>query len=308
MTQQDETGRGTTTGQPATADKPTTQEQRTPQEQPPPSPYLDAGGSIPQAYLAPPRPGQPRYGTPTGYRPGQRSFGPRQQPSGQPGYGHPGDGNQGYGNQGYGRPANARGAFRAKSRRDPAIAAPWERLVASILDWIIIFVVSVLLFLSPLEQIWRDWQAIADRYPDLYSPAAQAAIGSISRDPATEHTVLYWFLAMFGIALAYYWVQHAAWGATIGKRALGTRVVTAADRSRIGVRAAGLRSAAFLIGPAVFLLLASPVNILGGLLWLGDTGLSLFDTRAQCLHDKLAGTIVVRQRWLDQQARSARPW
>ncbi len=44
--------------------------------QPPPSPYLDAGGSVPQAYLAPPRQGQPHYGTPTGYRPGPRSFGP----------------------------------------------------------------------------------------------------------------------------------------------------------------------------------------------------------------------------------------
>ena len=113
---------------------------------------------------------------------------------------------------------------------------------------------------------------------------------------------------MFGIALAYYWVQHAAWGATIGKRALGMRVVTAADRSRIGVRAAGLRAAAFLIGPMAFLLLPGPLNILGGLLWLADTGLILLDSRAQCLHDKLAGTIVVRQRWLDQQARSARPW
>ncbi len=112
---------------------------------------------------------------------------------------------------------------------------------------------------------------------------------------------------MFGIALAYYWVQHAAWGATIGKRALGTRVVTATDRSRIGIRAAGLRAVAFLVGPAVFLLLASPINIPGGLLWLADTGLPLFDTAAQCLHDKLARTIVIRQRWLDQQARSAAP-
>jgi uncharacterized RDD family membrane protein YckC len=270
MTQQDETGQGTATDQPAPTDGLTPQEQPLPR----PSPYLDAAGS-PQAYLAPPHPDQPRYGTPTAYLPSPRSFGRPQQPPGQQGYGQPGYtgqgyGNQGYGNQGYGRPVKARAAFGAQSHRDPAIAAPWERLSASILDWIIIFIISVLAFLSPLEQVWRDWQAIATRYPNLYSPAAQAAIGSISRDPATQHTLLYWFLGMFGIALAYYWVQHAAWGATLGKRALGTRVVTA-DRSRIGVRAAGLRAAVFL-------------------------------------HDKLAGTIVIRQRWLDQQARSARPW
>jgi uncharacterized RDD family membrane protein YckC len=304
MTQQDETGPGTATHQPAPTDGPTPLEQPTPL----PSPYLDATGS-PQAYLAPPRPDQPRYGTPTTYAPRPGPFGSGQQPQGygQPGYTGQGYGQPGYTGQGYGRPVGVRGAFGAQSRRDPAIAAPWERLIASVLDWIIIFIVSVLAFLSPLEQIGRDWQAIATRYPNLYSPAAQAAIASIQKNPATQHTLLYWILSMFGIALAYYWVQHAAWGATLGKRALGTRVVTA-DRSRIGVRAAGFRAAAFLVGPAAFLLLATPINYLGGLLWLADTGLILFDSRARCLHDKLAGTVVIRQRWLDQQARSARPW
>jgi uncharacterized RDD family membrane protein YckC len=303
MTQQDqdETGPGTARDRPAPTDGPALQEQPPPL----PSPYLDANGA-PQAYLAPPRPDQPRYGTPTAYRPSLRSYGPGQPPPGQQGYGQPGYPDQGYAGRGYGRPASPRGAY--GPRRDPAIASPWERLCGSVLDWIIIFVVSVLAFLSPLEQIWRDWQAIVTRYPNLYSPAAQAAIASISKDPATEHTLLYWFLAMFGIALVYYWVQHAFWGATLGKRALGMRVVAAADRSRIGVRAAGLRAAVFLVGPAVFLLLASPINYPGGLLWLADTGLVLFDGRAQCLHDKLAGTIVIRQRWLDRQARSASPW
>jgi uncharacterized RDD family membrane protein YckC len=296
MTQQDETWPGTATGRSQPADE------LAPLEQPPPlpSPYLEAGGSIPQAYLAPPRPGQPRYGTP---QPGQRSFGPGQQPWGQSGYGQPG-----YGQPGYGQPGYARGAYGRRPRRDPAIAAPWERLIASILDWIIIFTASALLFLSPLEQIWHDWQAIVARYPDPYSPAAQAAIASIQKDPATAHTILYWFLSMFGIALVYYWVQHAAWGATIGKRVLGMRVVTTADRSPIGVRVAGLRAVTFLVGPAVCLLLAVPLSIPGALFWLADTGLPMFDIRAQCIHDKLAATIVIRQRWLDQQARSASPW
>jgi uncharacterized RDD family membrane protein YckC len=301
MTHQDDSGDGTAADQPSRTDE---------LQQPPPlpSPYLDAGGSVPQAYLAPPRPGQPRYGTPASYRPGLRPFGAGQQPPGQQVYGQPGYGQPRYGQPGYGRPASGRGGFGLASRRDPAIAGPWERVLASILDWLIIFTTSILVFLSSLLQLWRDWQAIVGRYPNLNSPAAQAAIGSMSRDPATEHTVLYWFLGMFGIALAYFWVQHAAWGATIGKRVLGTRVVSAADRAPIGVRAAGLRAGAFLVGPAAYLLLASPLGYLGGLLWLGDTGLSLFNPRVQCLHDKLAGTIVVRQRWLDQQARSARPW
>ena len=287
MTQHEETG--TATDQPV----PSAPQPGQPDN---PSPYLDAGGSVPQAYLAPPQPGQPKYGTPTGLGPGRPPFGPpqlagRQARYQQPGYGHPG----------------ARGGGPA-ARRDPVIASPWERLAASVLDWIIIFGVATLAFISPLMQIWRQLQAVAGHYTDPNSPDAQAAIDGILRNPSNQHALLFWFLAMFGIALAYYWVQHAAWGATIGKRALGTRVVAASDRSAIGVRAAGIRAVAFLVGPAACLLLPGPFNLPGGLLWLADTGFPLFDAQAQCLHDKLASTIVIRQRWLDQQARSAGPW
>jgi uncharacterized RDD family membrane protein YckC len=263
---------------------------------------------VPQAYLAPPQPGQPSFGTPSSgsqrpYGSARQAFGPSG--TGQPGYGQPGYGQPGYGQPGARRPAGARGGFGPQSRRDPAIAAPWERLIASILDWVIIFAASVLAFISPLLRIWHELQAITSQFTNLNSPDAQAAINAISRDPANQHALLYWFLGMFGIALVYYWVQHAAWGATLGKRALGTRVVTAADSSSIGIGAAGLRTIVFLVGPAVFLLLPSPFNIPGGILWLADTGLLLLDGRAQCLHDKLAGTIVIRQRWLSQQGRSA---
>jgi uncharacterized RDD family membrane protein YckC len=289
MTQHEETG--TATDQPV---PPAPQ----PEQPDNPSPYLDAGGSVPQAYLAPPQPGQPKYGTPPALGPGRPPVGPPQLAGRQARYSQPG----------YGHPGGARGGMGLAARRDPVIAAPWERLAASVLDWIIIFGVATLAFISPLLQIWRELQAVATHYTDPNSPVAQAAIDGILRDPSNEHALLFWFLAMFGIALAYYWVQHAAWGATIGKRALGTRVVAAADRSAIGVRAAGIRAVAFLVGPAACLLLPGPWNIPGGLLWLADTGLSLFDARAQCLHDKVASTIVIRQRWLDQQARSASPW
>jgi len=290
MTQHDETG--TATDQPA---PPPGQPAPDPEQPAYPSPYLDTGGSVPQAYLAPPQPGQPKYGTPTGFGPGRPQFGPPQIAGRQARYQQP-------------RPGTARGAFGPAARRDPVIAAPWERLLASVLDWIIIFAVATLAFISPLLQIWRQLQAVATHYTDPNSPDAQAAIDVILRDPSNQHALLFWFLAMFGIALAYYWVQHAAWGATIGKRALGTRVVTAKDHAAIGIRAAGFRAVAFLVGPAVCLLLPGPFNIAGGLLWLVDTALPLLDPQAQCLHDKLARTIVIRQRWLDQQARSGSAW
>jgi uncharacterized RDD family membrane protein YckC len=247
-----------------------------------PSPYLYGGESVQQAYPAPPQPGKPSYGTPPAHRAGPLQGGSRQERYGQPG---------------------------RQGRRDPALAAPWERLIASALDWLIIFVVSVLALWSPLTRVLREFQAITTSHPDANSPAAQAALDSIFRDPSNQHTLLYWFLATFSIALVYYWVQHAAWGATIGKRVLGVQVVQAGDRSSLGVWQAGLRAVAFLAGPAVFLSpLASLIEIAGGLLWVADAGLSLLDPQAQCLHDKLAGTIVIRQRWLARQAREDRSW
>jgi uncharacterized RDD family membrane protein YckC len=271
MTQQDETGQDAATQRPAPAR---------------PSPYLDGGESVPHAYLAPPQPGKPGYGAPGVARPSARAAGWPRQVNGQRSDGQPGT-----------RP---RGGMQA--RRDPALAAPWERLTASVLDGIIIFAGFVLAFWSPLTRLFRALEAVVGSNQSPSSPAAQAALRNI------EHTLLYWYLAMFGIALAYYWVQHAVWGATVGKRALGVRVVRASDRSRIGVRAAGIRAVAFLVGPAVFLLLGGPIELAGGVLWVADAGLSLLDPRAQCLHDKLAGTIVVRQRALSQQARPDRSW
>jgi uncharacterized RDD family membrane protein YckC len=254
-----------------------------------PSPYLDGGEAVPQAYLAPPQPGQPRFGTPPGAQ------GPRPYSGSQPGYGQP-------------AAARPTPVMAATARRDPALAAPWSRLAASTLDWIIIILASVIAFWSPLSKIWREVEAITSRYTDLTSPGAQAAINSISRNPANQRTLLYWLLAMFGIALVYYWAQHAVWGATVGKRALGMRVVRAADRGSISVRQAGIRAVAFLAGPAILLLLVTPINIVGGLLWVADSGLPLVDSRAQALHDKLAGTVVVRQRWLDQRSRGSQAW
>ena len=313
MTQHDETG--TATGRP----------EPTPAEAAPPSPYLDSGGSVPEAYLAPPQAGQPKYGTPRDLGPGQRQFGPvgqtagrqtagRQtagrQTAGRQAPGPPAYGQSGYQQAGYGRPASARTAFAL--RRDPALAAPWERLAATVIDWVIIFAIVTLAFISPLERISREMQAVHAHYADLYSPHAQHAVNAILRNPSNERALLFWFVAMFGFALAYYWVQHAAWGATIGKRALGSRVVKATDHSAIGIRAAGIRAVAFLVGPALFWLTPVPFNvafnIAGGLLWVADTGFPLLDSRAQCLHDKLAGTVVIRQRWLDQQAGPTRSW
>jgi uncharacterized RDD family membrane protein YckC len=269
-----------------------------------PSPYLDGGEAVPQAYLAPPQPGQPRYGSPPGPQGGRPAGGS------QPRYGQPPAG----------RPARG-GA--AAAHRDPAVAPASYRFAAATIDWFIIFVASLIPFWSGLSRIEREMETFATHHQRLSSPAAQAAFNSIVRAPANERTVLYWLVGMFGIALVYYWVQYAAWGATVGKRALGVRVVGVTDRSRIGVRQAGIRTVAFLVGPALFVMsqaevdaggravstgLVTALYALGAVLWAADGVLVLLDSRAQSLHDKLAGTIVVRQRWLDQRSRGSQSW
>src|SRR5258708_7482710 len=111
MTQQDESGQGTPPDQPSATDEPALLRQPPPV----PSPYLDAGGSVPQAYLAPPRPGQPRYGTPAAYRPGLRPFGAGQQAPGQQGYGQ-----AGFRPPGNGPPANPPPRLRLPMRPPPS--------------------------------------------------------------------------------------------------------------------------------------------------------------------------------------------
>lgn len=289
-----------------------------PQQQPRfPSPYLEAGQSVPEAYLAPPQQGMPSYGSsqvPRGFGQGPLGFGQPpagQQPNGQQLYQQYGQSpaqQRRYGPpRTGGRPAPGMGR---RPLRDPALAAGWERLLAALLDWLLIFAVSVLAFISPLLRIWHQLEQIANSYPDLTSPGAQSAVDTFARSPATVSTLLHFWLAVFGIALAYYWVMHAVWGATLGKRVLGVAVVKAADRVKIGAREAGIRAVAFLVGPAIFVLIAR-IDYLGGILWLSDNGLLLLDARAQCLHDKLAGTVVIRRRrqqQQQQQTRQPRPW
>jgi uncharacterized RDD family membrane protein YckC len=259
----------------------------------PPSPYLQAGGAIPEAYLAPPQSGQPRYGTAPPPRPGQRAFRPAPPPRpGQPGNGQPR----------YGQPASGRARLGPRSGREAGFAAPWERAIASVLDWTIIFGVSIAIFLEPLIRFMRQMDAIVAHYQQGQNQAAaQTALYNLSRDPSTLNTIMHTQLAAFGIALVYYWIAHAAWGTTLGKRALGLRVVTAGDHARISIRAAGIRAVTFLLGPAVFLVIAAPLNVVGGALWLADALVAVPDPQTRALHDRLAGTVVIRKRWLDQQ-------
>jgi uncharacterized RDD family membrane protein YckC len=86
------------------------------------------------------------------------------------------------------------------------------------------------------------------------------------------------------IAIIYFTWQHGKWGQTLGKRALGIRVVRAQDGGPIGFGPAAWR--------VVFTYLITYVTCgLGGLL---DDLWILWDPHKQALHDKVVKTYVVK--------------
>ena len=215
------------------------------------------------------RPGQ-AYGT---YQPYPGSF-----------YGTPGDATPGQPAPGYGtggRPA-----------RDPALAEWWQRLLARLVDDVILIILTSPVWILGLLPLFRRIQRLADQYPDLSQPAAaQAFNDSVSQLIAGMAGTFLLIGAGIGvISFGYDWLQHGLWGQTIGKRVMGTKVVTADTRAPISGQAACGRAAVYALVPVV--------PSVGSLFALINEAWLLWDPRRQCLHDKAAGTVVVKKSML----------
>lgn len=141
-----------------------------------------------------------------------------------------------------------------------AIAEPAQRLVARIIDTLI---VGVPVGLTAAEVLPRQ--------------TAQTVVAPIT------------FAALF---LVYESVQLALWGRTVGKRLTGIRVVSAAGGGPPTVVQAVVRAAIYALPPA-----ARPVpvlNVIAAIFWLAGIGLLFDGVYRQALHDRAAGTVVVR--------------
>lgn len=260
-----------------------------------PSPYLAEGQSAPEAYPAPARPGQPRYGDPAGQfrpgpqrRPGRPGFGQRS-PSG--GSAPSGAGAQA-GQPGLAVPVGA-------SAADLVLASAWERLLAMTMDWLLILVASFLLLHEQMAQLVDRLQAVMTTAQALGPTAEQNAFLNFEQNPATISTLVSYFLMVFLMALAYFWALEARGGATLGKRVLGLRVVNLPEQTPAGIWSTGVRTILFLTGPAIFAFAGawglSIISLLGGALWFADSLVLATDPQKRSLHDRLAGTIVVRK-------------
>jgi uncharacterized RDD family membrane protein YckC len=256
-------------------------------EQPPgysqPLGYGQPGHSQPPEY------GQPGYSQPPGYT--------------QPGYGQRAYGQAGYGQAGYGQTGYAPGYQGQRApARNPALAGPGSRLGARIIDWLILGVLTAPLWgpvwLSLIDRV----RAITSPYPPgtnlAQVPGVSRAIGS-AESTFAGHMLLV-LVAYCLISFAYDWIQHGLWGQTIGKRAVGTIVVSASDGSQVGAGAAGGRAAVYA--------LPSIVPFVGWLFGLLNELWLLWDPNRQCVHDRAARTVVISKHYLAAPANGPAGW
>ncbi|GAB2843547.1 hypothetical protein GCM10027176_53950 [Actinoallomurus bryophytorum] len=166
---------------------------------------------------------------------------------------------------------------------DPSLAEAWQRLVARLIDGLVLAVI-----MSPLWIWFFDW----------YFNKIRSILPDDPGDPVAMDRLMSAELRLMGISLlvglvggtiafVYDGFQHAKWGQTIGKRAMSIKVVALPDRAPLSMFAAVKRAAIYALVPQV--------PGIGGFFSLLDSLWLLWDKpHRQCLHDKVADTIVVK--------------
>jgi uncharacterized RDD family membrane protein YckC len=231
---------------------------------------------------APPVPGQaPRI-------PGQAPPAPGHPPAPGPGYGQP----SGYVPQQWQSTPWAQAGPTAPD--GTPVAAWWQRLVAWFIDRVVTSVLSLIF-------AWPWVTDILDAFRRLVSWAAanpqadQSAIDVQARAFADQigGVVVPYVLIAIAIQLVYQVGFVAAAGATPGKFLLGTRV-RRMDRPGPPGLVAALRRQLIWLGTVVlgFIPIFGIVALVVGPV---DSAWLLWDGRRQCLHDKVAGTVVVKK-------------
>ncbi|WP_030165318.1 RDD family protein [Spirillospora albida] len=183
----------------------------------------------------------------------------------------------GPGEPGYGPPAYA------AARPEDLLAGRWARLGGGILDGLVVGFVSVPLVLPAVR--WGRLQDAAETGETL-------GVTEMYNIPL----LMIGYAVSFLLGFAYYTVCHVKWGQTLGKKAVGIRVVRAEDHGAVGWgRSCARQGFVYLFGVATALLnLAGPVGGLAGLAGLLDNAWILWDPKRQAVHDKVGRTVVIK--------------
>jgi uncharacterized RDD family membrane protein YckC len=274
-------------GQPATGTTQPHRSQPPPYGAPPPYGTPPYGAPAPYGALPPPGGAPPGYGPPQNGAPAQYAppYGEQPQYSAPP-YGtspHYGTPPPYAAPQPYGIPYPPYAAG-VPVGPEPDLAEWWRRLLGRMIDILVLTIVATPIALAVLSHSFSRYQQIVNRYPDLNTPTAQAALSKADGRLLGSWLVFACIVAV--LSFFYDSVQHGLWGQTLGKRALGTRVVSADDRSKISGGTAAGRAAMYALIPVVPLV-GTLFSLLNGL-WL------TWDRRRQALHDKAAKTIVIK--------------
>jgi uncharacterized RDD family membrane protein YckC len=182
--------------------------------------------------------------------------------------------------------------------QEAGLAEWWRRLLARLIDVVVVSIVLIPISVPLLRTPFSKLEQVANRYPNLSTPAATAALTKADG----KFIVALWILGSVAAAIWFLYdaLQHAKWGQTVGKRLLSTRVVSAYDRSPISGAAAAKRAAVYALVPLIPL--GGTVFAIVNELWL------LWDRRRQCLHDKVARTIVIKTNAPVSSQYQGSPW
>ncbi|MDX2543950.1 RDD family protein [Streptomyces sp. WI04-05B] len=217
----------------------------------------------PQQGFGPPQPGQPGYGYPQ--QPGQ---------PGQPGYGYP----QAPGlppQQGYGYPQQPG----YPGGPGPRVASMGRRFGARVIDWLILGVLSFALSFAGIASFIdsaKDCDPNATDYNTCMNNASSDMVGKFG--------AVFLLLALAG--LLYEWLMTGLLGATLGKMAVGIRVVKAETGEKPGLGSSFIRwiipvVGSFACGIGQLVVFLSPFWDKSG--------------RQQGWHDKAASTMVIQK-------------
>jgi uncharacterized RDD family membrane protein YckC len=176
---------------------------------------------------------------------------------------------------------------------DGAVLAEWwRRLIAKIIDWIVVGLIAALLSVPFLT----DLVAAAQSYFEAAVDAAQS--GATPDTTAFESAIVQASVPITLISLAVavvYDVVFLVWrGATPGKMLLGTVVRPAEHAGGISLVVALRRQVLLVV--TNLLGLVPYLGVLGTMLSIIDPAWLLWDRRRQALHDKVADTVVVLRR------------